>query len=92
MADVMGMKMWTRSAQPVDKPMLYTLRRTTPLQDVSLNGVSCDHEIQLTIGRKQQFPQSTALITVIRSIYIHPHIAITTSHNSAMEHPYEIQS
>ncbi len=79
MAVVMGMRVWTRTAQAVDKPLLYTSLRTTPLQDVSRTVVSCEHTNQVEVGRRPQFPQSPALITVISSIYIHPHIAITSS-------------
>jgi len=78
MGTKMGMKMWTQPEQPVDKHMLYTRRRTTPMQDVSRNGVICGHKNEAGGAKQPQFPQSTALITVIRSIYVHPHIEITT--------------
>lgn len=79
MAVIMGMKVWTRTAQAVDKPLLYTPLRTTQMQDVSRTVVSCEHINQMTVGLQPQFPQSPTLITVISSIYIHPHIAITSS-------------
>jgi len=79
MIGVLGMKMWTRPEQSVDKHKPYTSGRTTPLQDVSVTGVTCGHNNQAGITKRPQFPQSPTLITVIRSIYVHPHIAITTS-------------
>lgn len=79
MGEALGMKMWTQPAQTVDNAVLFTPRRTTPLQDVSLTVVSCELQNHMTAARQPQFPQSPALITVIRSIYVHPHIAITTS-------------
>ncbi|MHB1089968.1 MAG: hypothetical protein ACYC0U_02670, partial [Ilumatobacteraceae bacterium] len=62
-----------------DKPVLYTSPRTTPLQDVSRIVVSCGNENQMNIDWQPQFPQSPTLITVISSIHVHPHMAITTS-------------
>lgn len=76
---VMGMKMWTKLAEVVDKLMLCTTSRTTTLQDVNRMVVSCVKKNQILIAQQSQFPQSPALITIIRSIYTHPHVAITTS-------------
>ncbi len=76
---VLGMKMWTQLAQAVDNAYLFTPRRTTPLQDVSRTVVSCERQNQIDVACRPRFPQSPALITVIRSIYVHPHIAITDS-------------
>ena len=73
------MKMWTQPEQAVDNRPLYTTRRTTPLQDVSRTVVSCGYEFETGIAEQAQFPQSPALITVTRFIYVHPHIAITNS-------------
>lgn len=75
----LGMKMWTQLAQVVDNTVLFTPRRTTSLQDVSRTVVSCELQNHTGAAWQPQFPQSPALITVIRSIYVHPHIAITTS-------------
>lgn len=75
----MGMKMCTQLARVVDKPLLCTTTRTTAMQDVSRTVVSCEHENQPDVERQPRFPQSPRLITVITSIYVHPHIAITTS-------------
>ncbi len=79
MGAALGMKMWTQPAQTVDNAVLFTLHRTTPVQDVSLTVVSCEHQNHMSAARHPLFPQSPALITVISSIYVHPHIAITTS-------------
>ena len=79
MSAALGTKMWTHPAQTVDNAVLFTPHRTTPLQDVSLIGVSCELRNHTNAARHPQFPQSPALITVISSIYVHPHIAITTS-------------
>lgn len=78
MIDV-GTKMWTQVEQTVDKPALYTRLLTTSMQDVSRTVVSCGYKNQITVAPQLQFPQSPALITVISSIYVDPHIAITTS-------------
>ena len=90
MDEALGMNMWTRSVQVVDKHALFTTRRTTQMQDVSRTVVSCEHQLQMKFARQPQFPQSPALITVIRSIYIHPHMAITTSCNAVTENQHEI--
>ena len=79
MSPALGTKMWTQPAQTVDNAGLFTPHRTTPLQDVSLTVVSCGLQNHMHAARQPQFPQSPALITVIRSIDVHPHIAITTS-------------
>lgn len=79
MVIAMGTKMWTQVEQAVDKPALYTRLLTTPLEDVSRTVVSCGYKNQATVVPQLQFPQSPVLITVISSIYIHPHIAMTTS-------------
>lgn len=79
MSAALGTKMWTQPAQAVDNPVLFTPRRTTPLQDVSLTIVSCELQNHMSAAQQPHFPQSPALITVISSISVHPHIAITTS-------------
>ena len=78
--------MWTHDAQLVDKPLLYTTSRTTPLQDVPHIAVGCEYEIQTNIAQGRQFPQSPALITVISYIYPHPHIAIEPSTQHRLSH------
>ena len=76
---VLGMEMWTQPSQVVDNTPLFTPWRTTSVQDVSRTLVSCEDQNQIDVAWQPQFPQSPALITVIRSIYVHPHMAITSS-------------
>ena len=68
----MGTTVWTKGGQLVDNSWLYTARITTSVQDVVRVCVACVQRFVTVFGFASLHPQSTALITVIRPIYIHP--------------------
>lgn len=70
--NVMGTTVWTKGGQPVDNSWLYTARITTTVKDVLRGCVVCVQRFVTTNGFAPLHPQSTALITVIRPLYIHP--------------------
>ena len=68
----MGTTVWTKGVQLVDNSGLYTARITTTVQDVLRGCVECVQRFVTAFGFAPLHPQSTALITVIRPLYIHP--------------------
>jgi len=68
----MGTTVWMKGGQLVDNSWLYTARITTTVQDVLRGCVVCVQRFVTAFGFAPLHPQSTALITVIRPLYIHP--------------------
>jgi len=68
--------MWARAQQPVDNYELCLVARTTQLQDVLNNSQGCGDHLYMSFGVHGAHPQSTALITVIKSLYKHPQITM----------------
>ena len=68
----MGTTVWMTSRQQVDNFQLFTARVTTTVQDVLRRGSECAQRFVTAFGFASLHPQSTALITVIKSLYIHP--------------------
>ena len=68
--------MWARAQQPVDNYELCMVARTTQLQDVFTRVPSCEFNSYMSFGVQGVHPQSTPLITVIKSLYKHPQITM----------------
>ena len=68
--------MWATAQQPVDNQELYTAVRTTQLQDVLGDPQGCGDHLYMSFGICGVHPQSTPLITVIKSLYKHPQITM----------------
>ena len=68
--------MLATAQQPVDNHELCTGVRTTQLQDVLNNSQGCGDRLYMSFGVPGAHPQSTALITVIKSLYKHPQITM----------------
>ena len=68
--------MWATAQQPVDNPGLCTVTRTTQLQDVLAPTHGCEFNSYMSFGVQGVHPQSTPLITVIKSLYKHPQITM----------------
>ena len=68
----MGTTVWTKGGHQVDNSELYTAPITTTVQDVLHWCVVCVQRFVTAFGFAPLHPQSTALITVIRPVYIHP--------------------
>ena len=68
----MGTTVWMTSRQQVDNFQLFTAWITTTVQDVLRRGSECAQRFVTAFGFASLHPQSTALITVIKSLYIHP--------------------
>jgi hypothetical protein len=68
--------MWATAQQPVDNPGLCTVTRTTQLQDVLARVPGCEFNSYMSFGVQGVHPQSTPLITVIKSLYKHPQITM----------------
>jgi hypothetical protein len=68
----MGTTVWTNNRQQVDNSWLYTAPKTTVVQDVLGEWLSCARHFVTTVGLQLGHPQSTALITVISSLHTHP--------------------
>lgn len=68
--------MWATPQQPVDNQELYTAARTTYMQDVIAAPQGCADHFYMPFGVRGVHPQSTALITVIKSLYKHPQITM----------------
>lgn len=68
--------MWATRAQQVDNGQLFTVAKTTSLQDVVC--ASTDRGLfSCAVTRKiPRRPQFTALITVIKDLSIHPQITM----------------
>jgi hypothetical protein len=68
--------MWATAQQPVDNQGLYMVDRTTQMQDVLAPSEGCEFNSYMSFGVQGVHPQSTPLITVIRSLYKHPQITM----------------
>ena len=68
--------MWATTQQPVDNRELCTAARTTQLQDVVAASQRCGFSSYMSFGLHGVHPQSTPLITVIKSLYKHPQITM----------------
>ncbi len=66
----------TDTAQTVDNHPLSTVQLTTQLQDVMSASLVCEATSVAALGKHTLYPQSTGLITVIKSSYKHPHLTI----------------
>ncbi len=68
--------MWATAQQPVDNYELCMVARTTQLQDVLSPSQGCGFNSYMSFGVQGVHPQSTPLITVIKSLYKHPQITM----------------
>jgi hypothetical protein len=68
--------MWATAQQPVDNQGLYMVDRTTQMQDVLAPSEGCEFNSYMSFGVQGVHPQSTPLITVIKSLYKHPQITM----------------
>ena len=68
--------MWATPQQPVDNHELCTAARTTQMQDVIAAPQGCEDHFYMSFGVHGVRPQSTTLITVIKSLYKHPQITM----------------
>ena len=68
--------MWATPQQPVDNHELCTAARTTQMQDVIAAPQGCEDPFYMSFGVRGVHPQSTTLITVIKSLYKHPQITM----------------
>jgi hypothetical protein len=68
--------MWAKAQQPVDNYELCMVARTTQLQDVLALVPGCEFNSYMSFGVQGVHPQSTPLITVIKSLYKHPQITM----------------
>ena len=68
--------MWATAQQPVDNYELCMVARTTQLQDVLSPSQGCGFDSYMSFGVQGVHPQSTPLITVIKSLYKHPQITM----------------
>lgn len=75
------------SGSTVDNRWLSTACRTTQVQDVASGVVVCEVATVGVYEKHTFYPQSTGLITVIKSSYKHPHLTI---HNVTQGADYEI--
>ena len=73
---MLGTTMWARAQQPVDNYELCMVARTTQLQDVFALVPGCEFNSYMSFGVQGVHPQSTPLITVIKSLYKHPQITM----------------
>jgi len=73
---MLGTTMWAREQQPVDNYELCMVARTTQLQDVLALVPGCEFNSYMSFGVQGVHPQSTPLITVIKSLYKHPQITM----------------
>jgi hypothetical protein len=68
--------MWATVQQPVDNQGLCMVDRTTQMQDVLAPSEGCEFNSYMSFGVQGVHPQSTPLITVIKSLYKHPQITM----------------
>jgi hypothetical protein len=68
--------MWATAQEPVDNQGLYMVDRTTQMQDVLAPSQGCEFNSYMSFGVQGVHPQSTPLITVIKSLYKHPQITM----------------
>ena len=73
---MLGTTMWATAQQPVDNQGLYMVDRTTQMQDVLAPSQGCEFNLYMSFGVQGVHPQSTPLITVIKSLYKHPQITM----------------
>ena len=73
---MLGTTMWARAQQPVDNYELCMVARTTQLQDVLAPVPGCEFNSYMSFGVQGVHPQSTPLITVIKSLYKHLQITM----------------
>ena len=73
---MLGTTMWATAQQPVDNYELCMVARTTQLQDVLTPTHGCEFNSYMSFGVQGVHPQSTPLITVIKSLYKHPQITM----------------
>ena len=73
---MLGTTMWATAQHPVDNRQLCTDARTTQLQDVLAASQGCGFNSYMSFGVQEVHPQSTPLITVIKSLYKHPQITM----------------
>ena len=73
---MLGTTMWATAQQPVDNQELYMVERTTQMQDVPAPSQGCEFNSYMSFGVQGVHPQSTPLITVIKSFYKHPQITM----------------
>ena len=71
---MLGTTMWATAQQPVDNQELFMVERTTQMQDVLAPSQGCEFNSYMSFGVQGVHPQSTPLITVIKSLYKHPQI------------------
>ena len=68
--------MWATAQQPVDNYELCMVARTTQMQDVLAPTHGCEFNSYMSFGVQGVHPQSTPLITVIKSLHKHPQITM----------------
>ena len=68
--------MWATAQQPVDNYELCMVARTTQMQDVLAPTHGCEFNSYMSFGVQGVHPQSTPLITVIKSLYKHLQITM----------------
>ena len=73
---MLGTTMWATAQEPVDNQGLYMVDRTTQMQDVLAPSQGCEFNSYMSFGVQGVHPQSTPLITVIKSLYKHPQITM----------------
>ena len=73
---MLGTTMWATAQQPVDNYELCMVARTTQMQDVLAPTHGCEFNSYMSFGVQGVHPQSTPLITVIKSLYKHPQITM----------------
>ena len=73
---MLGTTMWATAQQPVDNHELCMVDRTTQMQDVLAPSQGCEFNSYMSFGVHGVHPQSTPLITVIKSFYKHPQITM----------------
>ena len=73
---MMGTTMWATAQQPVDNYELCMVARTTQMQDVLAPTHGCEFNSYMSFGVQGVHPQSTPLITVIKSLLKHPQITM----------------
>lgn len=75
---MLGTTMWATTQQLVDNHELCTDVRTTQMQDVVSTSQACELCFLMSFGIRGVRPQSTPLITVIKSLYKHPQITMNS--------------
>jgi len=68
--------MWAKRARLVDNGWLFTAKENTLVQDVVCGSRRRGSLVLVGVGKTSSRPQSTALITVIKDLSIHPQITM----------------